>query len=86
MAKLTLTDITSGHGSADLHNANNTLLEAALENTLSRDGTTPNTMSADLDMNGNNILNVGATATAQSWNFRGVWLCGGGRCLRTAIG
>jgi hypothetical protein len=73
MAKLTLTDITSGHGSADLHNANNTLLEAALENTLSRDGTTPNTMSADLDMNGNNILNVGATATAQSWNFRGVW-------------
>jgi hypothetical protein len=73
MAKLTLTDINSGHGSADLHNANNTAIEAALENTLSRDGTNPNQMNADLDMNGNNILNVGATATSQSWNFRGDW-------------
>lgn len=59
MAKLVLTDITSGYASTTALNANNALIEAALENTLSRDGTTPNTMSADLDMNGNSILNVG---------------------------
>lgn len=38
---------------------NNNATEVALENTLSRDGTTPNTMSADLDMNSNSILNPG---------------------------
>lgn len=59
MAKLTLTDITSGYASTTAINANNAAIEAALENTLSRDGTSPNTMSADLDMNGNDILNVG---------------------------
>jgi len=64
MAKLTLTDIATGHGSKDLYNANNALIEAALENTLSRDGTTPNTMSADFDMNSNDILNGGAAAVA----------------------
>lgn len=61
MAKLTLTDI------ADLRNpdtaktainANSSLLETALENTLSRDGTSPNEMEAALDMNGNYILNL----------------------------
>lgn len=58
MAKLTLTDITSGYQTAAAYNANNALIEAALENTLSRDGTTPNTMSANLDMNSNKITNV----------------------------
>src|SRR4030042_1714448 len=58
MAKLTLNDIVSGYGTASLYNANNTLIEAALENTLSRDGTAPNTMSADLDMNSNQINNL----------------------------
>jgi hypothetical protein len=64
MAKLTLTDLTqlaSNETSAvSAINANNTLIEAALENTLSRDGTTPNTMSADIDLNGNDLLNVGS--------------------------
>jgi hypothetical protein len=63
MAKLTLTDITSGFDMS-AYNANNSLIEAALENTLSRDGTTPNTMSADLDMNSqsvNNALDVRTT-------------------------
>lgn len=58
MAKLTLTDITSGYQSTTVYNANNTLIETALENTLSRDGTTPNTMSANLDLNSNKIVNV----------------------------
>jgi hypothetical protein len=59
MAKLTLNDIVSGYGTAALYNANNALLEAAVENTLSRDGTAPNTMGADLDMNTHDINNVG---------------------------
>lgn len=58
MPKLTLTDITSGYQTASAYNANNALIETALENTLSRDGTTPNTMSANLDMNSNKIVNV----------------------------
>lgn len=58
MAKLTLTDITSGYASTTQLNANFAAIETALENTVSRDGTTPNTMSADLDMNGNTILNL----------------------------
>jgi hypothetical protein len=58
MAKITLTDVASGYLSTTTFNANNTLLEAAIENTLSRDGTAPNTMSADLDMNSNQISNL----------------------------
>ena len=58
MAKLTLNDITSGYASVDTLNSNFTAIETALENTLSRDGTTPNSMSADLDMNGRGILNA----------------------------
>lgn len=58
MAKLVLNDIASGYASNTQHNANYTAIETALENTLSRDGTTPNTMGADLDMNGYAILNV----------------------------
>jgi hypothetical protein len=58
MAKISLTDMTSGYQSTAVYNANNTLLEAAIENTLSRDGTTPNTMSANLDMNSNRVSNL----------------------------
>lgn len=58
MAKLTLTDISGGYMSASGFNANNALIEAALENTLSRDGTAPNSMDADLDMNSYDLNNV----------------------------
>ena len=58
MAKISLTDMTSGYQSTAVYNANNTLLEAAIENTLSRDGTAPNTMGANLDMNSNKIVNL----------------------------
>lgn len=59
MAKLTLSDIGAGGlGAATLINTNNGLLEAALENTLSRDGTTPNQMEANLDMNSYRIQNL----------------------------
>lgn len=60
MAKLTLSDITSGYLSVATINANWALLEAAVENTLSRDGATPNAMSASLDMNSQRILNLPA--------------------------
>lgn len=64
MAKITLTDVTSGYGVAAAVNANNTLVEAAIENTLSRDGTSPNDMQADFDMGGYKIRNLGAPTLA----------------------
>lgn len=67
MAKLTLNDIENLDGnpsSAETNiNANSAAIEAALENTLSRDGTTPNTMSADLDMNSQKVTNVASPAS-----------------------
>jgi hypothetical protein len=59
MAKLTLNDVVAGYKATTAINANSAATEAAMEKTLSRDGTGPNTMTADLDMNGNNILNSG---------------------------
>lgn len=62
MAKLTLSDLTSLTNQASAIatiNANNALLETAMENTLSRDGTTPNTMTADIDLNSNQVINLG---------------------------
>lgn len=58
MAKLTLNDLSSGSYTVDLLNANFALVETALENTLSRDGTSPNSMNANLDMNSYRILNL----------------------------
>lgn len=58
MAKLTLSDITTVVNAPTSINANSALIEAALENTLSRDGTSPNAMNASLDMNSNRILNL----------------------------
>jgi hypothetical protein len=58
MAKLTLNAIGSRYGSIDALNDNSDLIEAALENTLSRDGTGPNNMESDLDMDSNNIINL----------------------------
>jgi hypothetical protein len=39
-------------------NANFDAIETAFDNTLSRDGSSPNTMGSDLDMNSNDILNA----------------------------
>lgn len=64
MAKLTLFDLASGSFTVDLLNANFALIETALENTLSRDGTAPNSMSASLDMNSNRILNLPTAASS----------------------
>jgi hypothetical protein len=58
MAKLTLDDIQGGYASNSKHNSNYDAIETAFENTLSRDGTGPNQMGADLDMNGHGVLNA----------------------------
>lgn len=62
MAKVILTDVANILGNPTSAqttiNQNSDRIEAALENTLSRDGTTPNQMNSDLDMNQNDILNV----------------------------
>jgi hypothetical protein len=58
MAKLTLNAIGSRYGSIDALNDNSDLIEAAFENTLSRDGTGPNNMGANLDMDSNRIINL----------------------------
>lgn len=54
-----LTDITNVLNSASTHNTNNDEIELAFDNTLSRDGSTPNQMEADLDLNSNDLLNAG---------------------------
>lgn len=54
----TVSTITSGYASITALNANFVALRDAFDNTLSRDGSSPNTMSADIDLNGNDITNV----------------------------
>ena len=54
-----ITTLTSGFNSTTTLNNNFTALRNAFDNTLSLDGSTPNAMNADLDMNSNDILNVG---------------------------
>jgi hypothetical protein len=58
MAKLILSTIGSRYGSIDALNANFDAIEAALENTLSLDGTAPNGLEVDLDMNTHKIINL----------------------------
>ena len=61
MSKITLNDVTTFANDASAVTAindNNSTLETAFDNTLSRDGTTPNQMAASLDMNSNRILNL----------------------------
>lgn len=64
MTKLVTNHIASRYGSVDGLNDNFDRIEIAFENTLSRDGASPNAMEAALDMNGNAILNTGAVYTS----------------------
>ena len=57
--KPTITTIASGYYSRNALNNNFTSLRDQFDNTLSLDGSTPNAMLADLDMNSNDILNAG---------------------------
>lgn len=63
MAKIVLPEITSGYLATDKLNEAFGLIETAFENTLSRDGTTPNQLEADLDLNGYALLNSASEST-----------------------
>jgi hypothetical protein len=59
--KLTLGDLANlqnENTAVGTLSANNTATELAMENTLSRDGTSPNQMEAVLDMNSNRVVNL----------------------------
>ena len=52
----TVTTLQSGFNSTETLNTNFEALRDGFDNTLSLDGSTPNAMEADLDLNGNNII------------------------------
>jgi len=59
MAKLVIAGISADYGATASINAAFDDIETAIENTLSRDGTSPNAMSAEIDMSSNSINNLG---------------------------
>ena len=63
--KPTLSDVANVYTLATTINSNNDRIEEAFENTLSRDGSTPNQMGADIDLNSNDLLNVNRLDTQQ---------------------
>lgn len=61
MTKTTLNDLVNLENqtsAVNIINANNETIEVAFDNTLSRDGTSPNQMESVLDMNSNRIINL----------------------------
>lgn len=74
MPKLTLNPISAGYASNMALNTNNTLIETALENTISRNGASPNHMLANLDMNGYMILNQSNPVQMTGFVWEGPWV------------
>lgn len=69
MSKITLNNVGSlidATTAAATINANSATIQTAFDNTLSRDGTTPNTMGNNLDMNSNQIINLPAPSSVNS--------------------
>lgn len=66
MSRFTLPTIAGGYLSMEALNSALRTIEEALDTLLSRVGTAPNQMEADLDMNGHSLLNVGASSDAES--------------------
>lgn len=67
MAKLLLSDLTNLQNetsATNTINSNSEAIEDAIQNTLSRDGTSPNAMGATLDMNSNRIINLPAPSVS----------------------
>lgn len=84
MAKITLVDPANFNSTTLAQIASNhNLIEAAVENTLSRNGTSPNQMEADLDLNNNDILNA-ANISADTADI-GVLTLGGSIVYPTTI-
>lgn len=69
MSKITLSSLSNLQNettAVGVINNNSAVITTAFDNTLSRDGTSPNQMGANLDMNSNQILNLPAPATVNS--------------------
>lgn len=69
MSKITLNDVGNlidATTAATTINDNSAAIVAAMDNTLSRDGTTPNQMESNLDMNSNQIINLPVPALPSS--------------------
>lgn len=69
MSKITLnsiSDLTQSTTAQTTINANSSTIQTAFDNTLSRDGTSPNQMGAALDMNSNQIFNLPVPSTQNS--------------------
>src|SRR5258706_15450295 len=67
--KITLTDLvnlTNQTTAVNAINTNNEIIELGIDNTLSRDGTQPNQMGSNLDMNAFQIVNLPLPATMNS--------------------
>lgn len=67
MSKITLTNLTNLQNettAVGIINSNDAIVQAAFDNTLSRDGTQPNQMAAPIDMNSNRILNLPTPSTS----------------------
>jgi hypothetical protein len=56
--KASLTDVSTGYTSGATLNSNFEALNDKFDNTLSLDGSTPNKMGSDLDLDSNDLLNV----------------------------
>jgi hypothetical protein len=68
MAKITLTDVENLSNEQSVVSTlaqNNRLIEDAIENTLSRDGTAPNTLLEDVDVNSQRLYNLPEPTDAQ---------------------
>ena len=79
MSKITLDTVSNIIGNEttalDTIKNNFSTIQTAVDNTLSRDGTTPNTMDSDFNLNNNDILN-GGTATFTSLVVGGTTITG----------
>lgn len=70
MSKISIAPIQAGYRSLQAYNQNFSNLQTAFDNTLSRDGTGPNQMGSNLDMNSNRVINLpapGASTDAARW-------------------
>lgn len=63
--KPTISTVASGYQANTTINENFSALRDAFDNTLSLDGSTPNAMNADLDLNSNDLINGGVVNAAQ---------------------
>lgn len=82
--KPTINTVSSGYASSSIINQNMEALRDGFDNTLSLDGSAPNAMGADIDLNGNNIIN-GADGSFTSLTVNGQTIVGAGASAFTEL-